>query len=65
MIVLYSTGCPKCKVLETKLKEKGIKYITVTDIDTMLSKGLNFMPVLEVDGQMLDFKQAVNWVNKQ
>lgn len=24
-ITLYSTGCPKCKVLKKKLEEKGIK----------------------------------------
>lgn len=65
MIVLYSTGCPKCKVLETKLNAKGIQYSTVTDVDLMIAKGLNLMPVLEVNGQLLDFALAVEWVNQQ
>ena len=59
MIVLYSTGCPKCKVLEAKLNAKGIQYSTVTDVDLMIAKGLNLMPVLEVNGQLLDFALAV------
>ena len=25
-VVLYSTGCPKCKVLKKKLDAKDIKY---------------------------------------
>lgn len=65
MIVLYSTGCPKCKVLEAKLNTKGIQYSTVTDVDLMIAKGLNLMPVLEVNGQLLDFALAVEWVNQQ
>lgn len=65
MIVLYSTGCPKCKVLEAKLNAKGIQYSTVTDVDLMIAKGLNLMPVLEVNGQLLDFALAVEWVNQQ
>ena len=65
MIVLYSTDCPKCKVLEAKLNAKGIQYSTVTDVDLMIAKGLNLMPVLEVNGQLLDFALAVEWVNQQ
>lgn len=65
MIILYSTGCPKCKVLESKLVTKGIDYSSVTDVETMLRKGLNLMPVLEVNGQLLDFAAAVDWVNRQ
>lgn len=65
MIILYSTGCPKCKVLEAKLNAKGIQYSTVTDVDLMIAKGLNLMPVLEVNGQLLDFALAVEWVNQQ
>lgn len=65
MIVLYSTGCPKCKVLEAKLNAKGIQYSTVTDVDLMIAKDLNLMPVLEVNGQLLDFALAVKWVNQQ
>lgn len=63
MITLYSTGCPKCKVLTMKLNKKGVQYTINTDIDTMLTKGIKSAPMLEVDGQMYDFMQANTWVN--
>lgn len=65
MIKLYSTGCPKCRVLEKKLAEKGIEYNLISDKDIMKEKGLNFLPVLEIDDRLLEFKEAVNWVNKE
>lgn len=63
MVVLYTTGCPRCKVLEAKLAAKQIDYQSITDVETMLKKGLNLMPVLEVDGELFDFASAVDWVN--
>lgn len=65
MIKLYSTHCPKCEILETKLKQKNIQYEECTSIDEMLSKGIETVPVLEVDGQLLDFGKAVRWVNER
>lgn len=65
MIKMYSTHCPKCKILETKLKQKNIEYEECTDINEMLSKGIETVPILEVDGQMLDFGKAVRWVNER
>lgn len=62
-IVLYTTFCPKCKVLEKKLQQKDIVYEVVTDIDVMTEKGFMSVPVLEVDGTIMDFKAASDWVN--
>lgn len=62
-VVLYSTGCPKCKILEAKLKTKNIEYSEITDSNTMLEMGLMSVPVLKVDGERMQFKQAVDWVN--
>ena len=64
-IILYSTGCPRCKVLETKLKEKNISYTYIDDLDTMEAKDIYAVPCLEVDGALMDFKEAVDWVNTQ
>ena len=33
-VILYTTGCPQCKVVENKLDEHGIEYETVTDEDS-------------------------------
>lgn len=62
-IVFHSSHCPRCKVLEAKLKQKGIEYEENNDIQVMQDKGLEMAPALEVDGKMMDFKEAVNWVN--
>ena len=36
-IILYSTGCPKCKVLKHKLEEKGISLDDkLTVVDTLI-----------------------------
>lgn len=63
MLKLYSTGCPKCKVLKSKLDSKQIEYTIIEDIEVMKNKGFNSLPVLEVDGTMYEFKEAVNYVN--
>ena len=63
MIYLYTTHCPKCTVLEKKLQAKGIDYKVVEDVDVMLSKDISSVPWLEIEGEMLDFKDAVEWVN--
>lgn len=64
-IILYSTHCPRCNVLEQKLKSKKIPYTEVNDTEIMLQKGFNTVPVLEINGTVLDFKEANNWINNQ
>lgn len=64
-IILYTTFCPKCKVLEAKLKQKGVEYTEVTDIDIMTEKGFMSVPVLEVDGAAMDFNAANKWINER
>lgn len=62
-VVLYSTGCPRCKILKSKLDKKGITYSVVDDVDKMLSMSMTTMPVLEIDGVKMNFKEAINWIN--
>lgn len=62
-VVLYSTHCPKCNVLEKKLQQKNIQYEEVNDIDIMTEKGYLSVPILEVDGTSMNFKEASDWVN--
>lgn len=62
-ITVYSTGCPKCKVLIQKLNDKNIPYIICDDIDIMLTKGLTSVPVIEKDGSLMGFKEAMKWAN--
>lgn len=62
-VVLYSTHCPKCEILATKLKSKDVDYEEVNDTDIMLSKGFMQLPMLEVDGKLMNFVEANNWIN--
>lgn len=65
MIKLYTTDCPKCKVLEAKLKEKNIDYEVCKDEEEMIKKGFLSAPILVVNEEEMVFKEAVNWVNEQ
>ena len=63
MIVLYSTGCPKCKVLKQKLDAKGVVYEMNTSVTDMAALGMKSAPALQVDGELMLFVDAVQWVN--
>lgn len=64
-VVLYSTGCPKCEVLKTKLEAKNIEFSTNDNVDEMLSIGINQVPVLKVNEELLEFSKANDWINEQ
>lgn len=63
-VILWSTHCPRCKVLELKLKQKNICYEENTDVNQMTARGFKEAPKLEVDGVVMDFKQAVDWIKE-
>ena len=44
-VVLYTNHCPCCEVLESRLKESGIRYKVVDDVRMMLEMGLTTMPM--------------------
>jgi len=60
--ILYSTDCPKCKILKKKMSEKGIQFVENASVDEMLELGLTTVPVLRVGDEFLDFKAALEWV---
>ena len=62
-VVLYTTHCPRCMVLEKKLNAKNIDYVENTNVDLMIDKGIMAVPVLEVDEKQLNFKEANEWLN--
>ena len=61
---MYTTNCPKCKVLEAKLKQKNIDFNVVDDEKVMLDIGFMSAPMLIVDGEVMDFSVAINWLKK-
>ena len=64
-VILYEHGCPRCKVLKSKLDQSGVEYETVNDVEVMKSKGFTEAPKLEIDGATMDFKEALEWLKGQ
>ena len=62
-MILYSTGCPKCKVLEMKLAQAGVSFDKITDEKKMEKLGFQSAPMLEHDGRYLDFHDAMDLVD--
>lgn len=62
-LVLYTTHCPKCKVIESKLNAKKIEFDIVDDKSTLIEMGIVSVPVLEADGTRMDFLEANKYVN--
>lgn len=66
MITIYTTQtCPKCKILKKKLQEKGIEYKEFNDEDEMQRMGILSVPVMDVDGEQLDFPAAIKYINER
>lgn len=63
MITLYSTNCPRCNVLAQKLTEKGVDFEICEDVDEMIRRDFTSAPMLEVDGNIMNFMEAINWLN--
>ena len=65
---LYSTKCPKCLVLEAKLKLKNLDFDLVTDIDEVVKIGkehnITSPPILEVEGNFYDFTAAIKYLKE-
>lgn len=66
-VILYSTDCPKCKILESKLKQKNVAFELVTGeeaVEAISNKGFMSAPMLEVNGENMEFGKAVKWINE-
>lgn len=65
-ITVYSLpNCPRCMVLKTKLKQKEISYNLVSDEKILEEKGITLVPVMVVDGELMNFTEAIAWVKEQ
>jgi hypothetical protein len=49
-------------VLKKKLKDAGIEYEENNNVDEMLSLGIREVPVLDVNGNLLGFNKAIEWL---
>jgi small redox-active disulfide protein 2 len=58
-IEILGPGCPKCKSLEENVRQalagsnKSIEVVKITDINTMVDKGVIVTPALIIDGKIV------------
>ena len=65
-VILYSSNCPRCVILEAKLKQKNILFEVKNseeDFQQLFDEGFREMPVLEVDNKKYTFGEAVQLIN--
>lgn len=68
MVILYTTHCPKCNVIQKKLTAAKIEYEMEEDLEE-ISKvckkaKIDHLPILEVNGKFLTFSEAASWINQ-
>lgn len=61
-IILYTSGCGKCIVLERKLQAANIDFIKESAFEKLSSQGIMNLPVLEVNGNFYDFSKALKFI---
>ena len=66
MLKLYSTNCPKCKIIEKNLNQKNIPFELITDIDQILEyakqHNIKSAPILDKAGTAYDFNEALELI---
>ena len=65
MIKLYTIHCPQCNVLKKKLDIAGISYTLIDDENWLRENGYDKFPILEVDGNQMNYIQAINWLKER
>lgn len=63
--ILYSTHCPCFEALEERLREAEIEYTVVSDTEQILALGITRVPILEINGQKLNYPAAIRWLNER
>jgi len=67
MYKLYTTKCPKCILLERKLKEKGVEFEVVDNLEEVTkmanSVGVSSVPFMVVDNKFMDYNDSMSCIN--
>lgn len=65
-MILYTTPtCPKCKAVKIKLDKLGIEYTVNENMEDMERIGIQSVPILQKDGQLLDFNAIIAFLRKE
>lgn len=62
-VTLYTTQhCPICMMVKDLLVQKHIKFDVIDDLGVMTSKGIKSAPMVDVDGEIMNAKEAMKWI---
>ena len=65
MVKFYHiTNCPMCEMLEEELQERNIVYESIMDENILREKNILHVPVLEVNGKILNLAESLKWVKE-
>lgn len=67
MVRFLTIDCPKCDILEEKLKNKNVEFETIKDQKYFEEKNVmdRSFPMLELeDGTILDYFNSVKYINQ-
>ena len=64
-VIFYTNHCPCCEVLKAKLVEANISFEIMSDTDAMLKMGITHLPMLSVDGYMMNYPAALAWLRER
>lgn len=64
MIKIFTIDCHRCKILEMKLKEKGIAFEICTDMQEVIDKGYRTAPILKIGEEYKEFGQAIIFIKE-
>lgn len=62
-IIVYSLlDCIHCDRMKANLDKLGYQYTTVSNIDVLTVKDIPLVPALEINGRLLQHREALDWV---
>ena len=62
-IILYSTGCERCKMVKKMLDAHQVCYEEVNDKQIMIDEGFEQAPVLKVNDRVIEnFNSILIWL---
>lgn len=65
-IVIYTSDtCYRCKFVKQMLDKHNVQYTEVTDAQVAISMGFEQVPVLEVDGKIIEkYSLVLAWLEE-
>ena len=64
MITLYTIECEIANIIVNKLKQKGIEFEIINDVEVFRQLGFDDVPILKVGNNLYNFSKTIEWVNK-